>query len=142
MARGMDRRGHAAVRRLEKKAAKKAANGEVPSQQARFLADGLDWLEIPQGSDVAAIKGAVRAMMLRHHSDTGTGALDMDDLVKFRDEMIAAATEQAALPVEAPAAPRPSLKKRLAAYEEAAGPLGRAWGRLLPSPLLKELGRI
>lgn len=136
IARGMDSRGHAAVRKLDRKAAAKTK----PSQDAKFLADGFDWLGIPRDSDAAAIKTGVRAMMLKHHSDTGTGALDMDDVVRFRDRMLEALAREAALPREE-VLPAPSPKKRLKAYEEAAGPLGRAWGRLLPSPLLKELGR-
>lgn len=137
VARGMDGRGHAAVRRLDRKAARKAK----PSPDAKFLADGFDWLGIPRDSDAAAIKTGVRAMMLKHHSDTGTGALDMDDLVRFRDRMLEAHAHETALPREE-VVQAPSLRKRLKAYEEAAGPLGRAWGRLLPSPLLKELGRL
>lgn len=144
MARGMDGRGHAAVRKLDGKAAAKAAEKAKPSPDAKFLADGFDWLGIPRDSDAAAIKTGVRAMMLKHHSDTGTGALDMDDLVSFRDRMLESLAREGALPREnrEEVVPKPSRKKRLKAYEEAAGPLGRAWGRLLPSPLLKELGRL
>jgi hypothetical protein len=136
MARSMDSRGHAAVRKLDRKAGKKASQ----DPKADFLAQGLEWLGLPAGSDAAAIKAGVRTMMLKHHSDTGTGNLDMDDLVTFRDRMLDVVATCAATPDE-PRIKPPSTAKRLKAYEEAAGPLGRAWGRLLPSPLLKELGR-
>lgn len=140
MARSMDSRGHAAVRKLDRKAAKKAERKASKDPDADFLAQGLEWLGLPAGSDAAAIKTGVRAMMLKHHSDTGTGSLDMDDLVTFRDRMLEVVANCATTPDEPKIKP-PSTAKRLKAYEEAAGPLGRAWGRLLPSPLLKELGR-
>lgn len=140
MARSMDGRGHAAVRKLDRKAAKKAGRKAPENPDADFLGKGLEWLGLPTGSDAAAIKTAVRTMMLKHHSDTGTGDLDMDELVRFRDRMLEVIATCAPTSDEPKCAPL-TTAKRLNAYEEAAGPLGRAWGRLLPSPLLKELGR-
>lgn len=140
MARSMDGRGHEAVRKLDRKAAKKAERKAAENPDADFLAKGLEWLGLPKGSDATAIKTGVRTMMLKHHSDTGTGDLDMDDLVTFRERMLEVVATCATTPDE-PRIKPPSTAKRLKAYEEAAGPLGRAWGRLLPSPLLKELGR-
>lgn len=136
MARSMDSRGHAAVRKLDRKAERNASK----DPDADFLAQGLEWLGLPTGSDAVAIKTGVRTMMLKHHSDTGTGSLDMDDLVTFRDRMLEVVAARPSTSDQAEHVP-PSKAKRLKAYEEAAGPLGRAWGRLLPSPLLKELGR-
>jgi hypothetical protein len=127
-ARHQDGMGHKAMGKLLKKAAKKGRRDD-PDYVA-----GLEWLELPRGAGVEDIRAAVRAVMKRHHSDTGTGGLDMARLVAFRDRMVAHAEAVAGRE------DGPDAATLLRAYHEHAGRLGAAWGHLFPTERLRDLG--
>jgi hypothetical protein len=131
-ARHQDSEGHRAMRRLDPPRKKDASATPDP----KYL-EGLRWLALPDTASVADIKAAVRARMMRHHADTGSGDLDMDRLVKFRDTMVAYA---AAVAPDGQDAHDPTPQALLTAYARAAGRLGRAWGHMFPTRRLRSLG--
>lgn len=125
-ARHQDGEGHRAMRRLMQK----VDAGRIDPHYA----EGLAWLKLPASSGVEDIKAAVRALMKRHHADTGAGGLDMAKLVAFRDRMVGYAEAREVQPAA------PGRVTLLIAYERAAGRLGCAWGHMFPTQRLKDLG--
>jgi hypothetical protein len=126
-ARHGDSAGHKAMNRLTRKSAKK--DRIDPAYLER-----LAWLKLDRTATVEDIKSSVRAIIKANHGKTGPEALDMDALVKMRNNMVLYA--QGLNPVEAGPAPEALMRT----YRKNAGKLGVAWGRIFPSARLKELG--
>jgi hypothetical protein len=126
-ARHGDWAGHKAMNRLTRKSAKKDRTDPA------YL-EGLEWLKLDRTATVEDIKSCVRAVIKANHGKTGPEALDMDALVKMRNNMVLYA--QGLNPAEA----GPSPEALLRTYRKNAGKLGMAWGRMFPSTRLKELG--
>jgi hypothetical protein len=116
LARAQDAQGQKAMKRLMAPAAQ--TNEELQLRRRFGLRDDSD-------ADTVRKDFAVR--MKAWHSDAGTGGVDMDEVKTARNRLfhLVSARGSAATGAEL-----------IAEWSKAAGPLGRAWGALLPSDRL------
>jgi len=129
-ARKKDCDGHAAMRRRRRKMMKRVsrhlADGEIAANVHNLLVLGLT-----DEANSEDVRQAADALLV-----APPAGFDAHSIAFARDDLLATIARYGRAPTG-----QPTARSQLAAWREAAGPLGTAWGAMLPSATLIGLAR-